>query len=235
MKSKFSELHYLQWIEFWREVDCNLVFFTSIEFAPIIESIRQYKKDKTHIIIMNFNDCIAFQKYGSEFWINQKELDHEHYHTPSLYAIWYEKKEFVRKAIDINYFGSEKFVWCDAGICRNTEWIHHTKSFVNGLRIPNDRFLVLRITDFEDEKDLQYINCVGGGILAATKEKWIEFADNYDIVMKEFIDQNKFVGKDQTIIATMYLKNKEFFTLFPCYKNLNDYEIWFSLLFYLSS
>lgn len=235
MKSKFSEVHYLQWIEFWREVDCNLVFFTSIEFAPIIESIRQYKKDKTHIIIMNFNDCIAFQKYGSEFWINQKELDHEHYHTPSLYAIWYEKKEFVRKAIDINYFGSEKFVWCDAGICRNREWIPHTKSFVNGLRIPNDRFLVLRITDFEDEKDLQHINCVGGGVLAATKEKWIEFADNYDIVMKEFIDQNKFVGKDQTIIATMYLKNKDFFTLFPCYKNLNDYEIWFSLLFYLSS
>jgi hypothetical protein len=235
MKSKFSETHYLEWLQFWKTVDCNLVFFTTKDFAPIIEDIRKSKKEKTHIITMDLNDCVAFQKYGSEFWINQKLLDHEQYHTPSLYAIWYEKKEFVRKAINRNPFSSEKFVWCDAGICRNPQWIDHTKSFANGLRIPNDKFLVLRITDFEMEPNLQHINCVGGGILAATKEKWITFADNYDIVMKEFIEQNKFVGKDQTIIATMYLRNKEFFRLIPPYKNLNSFDMWFSLLFYLST
>lgn len=240
MKSKFSESDYLQWIQFWSEVECNLVFFTTKEFSPIIEKIRETYLEKTKIIIMELNDLVAFKKYGSEFWIQQKVLDHEHYHSPSLYAIWYEKKEFVRKAIESDYFNTNKFVWCDAGICRNTEWIKHTKSFVNGLRIPNDRFLVLRITDFDNEEhlhdtDLQHINCVGGGILAGTKEKWLKFADDYDIVMKEFIDKKKFVGKDQSIIATMYLKNKDFFLLFPRYTFLNDFDTWFSLLFYLSS
>ena len=235
MKSKFSETHYLEWIQFWKNVDCNLVFFTSKEFAHIIEYLRRDKRDKTRIILMELNDLVAFQKYGSDFWINQTQLDHEHYHTPSLYAIWYEKKEFVRKAIELNHFGSEKFVWCDAGICRNKEWLQLTKSFANGVRIPNDKFLILRITDFENEKDLQYINCVGGGVLAATKDNWIKFADDYDVVMKEFIDNNKFVGKDQTIIATMYLRNKDFFTLFPSYKSLNDFDTWFSILFYLST
>lgn len=236
MDSKFSETNYLEWIQFWNTVDCNLVFFTTKEFAPIIEKLRSDKKEKTKIITMELVDLVAFQKYGSDFWIHQKQLDHEQYHTPSLYAIWYEKKEFVRKAIEANYFNSEKFVWCDAGICRNIKWMEYTKSFVNGLRVPNDKFLVLRITDFEnDTKDLQNINCVGGGILSATKDKWIEFADNYDIVMKEFIEQNKFVGKDQTIIASMYLRDRDFFSLFPYYKNLNDFDLWFSLLFYLSS
>ena len=53
--------------------------------------------------------------------------------------------------------------------------------------------------------------------------------------MKEFIDQNKFVGKDQTIIAHMYLKNNSFFTLLPCIKEFDEFTKWFSLLFYFST
>jgi glycosyltransferase involved in cell wall biosynthesis len=235
IESKFSVSNYMNWMEFWKDLDCNLVFFTSKEVAPIIELFRINKKEKTEIIIMEFSELVAFKKYGVDFWIQQKTLDHEKYHTPSLYALWYEKKEFVRKAIDLNKFNSEKYVWCDAGICRNKEWIQLIKSFPNGLRISNNKFTVLRITDFEQEENFQYINCVGGGILAGTKEKWLQFADDYDIIMNEFIDQTKFVGKDQTIIAHMYLKNNNFFTLLPCIKEFDEFTKWFSLLFYFST
>lgn len=235
IESKFSVSNYMNWMEFWKDLDCNLVFFTSKEIAPIIELFRINKKEKTEIVIMEFSELVAFKKYGVDFWIQQKTLDHEKYHTPSLYALWYEKKEFVRKAITLNKFNSEKYVWCDAGICRNKEWIQITKSFPNGLRISNNKFIVLRITDFEQEENYQYINCVGGGILAGTKEKWLQFADDYDIIMKEFIDQTKFVGKDQTIIAHMYLKNNNFFTLLPCIKEFDAFTKWFSLLFYFST
>lgn len=97
MKSKFSESHYLEWIKFWETVNCNLIFFTTKEFAHIIDTIRINKKEQTHIITIDLNDCVAFQKYGIEFWINQKHLDHETYHSPSLYAIWYEKKSLCEK------------------------------------------------------------------------------------------------------------------------------------------
>ena len=36
--------------------------------------------------------------------------------------IWYEKKEFVKKAIDQNHYGSDIFIWMDAGCLRDKKW-----------------------------------------------------------------------------------------------------------------
>ena len=135
--------------------------------------------EKTKVISLEFDKLEAFQKYGKNFWISQKEKDFEEYHTHELYAIWYEKKEFVKKAIELNPFQTNKFVWCDAGICRNEDWKNSIKTFPVSYKIPNDKFLVLRITDFEQHDDFLKINCVGGGILAARKELWLEFAKNH--------------------------------------------------------
>ena len=32
--------------------------------------------------------------------------------------IWYEKKEFVKKAINMNFYGSKIYLWCDVGTLR---------------------------------------------------------------------------------------------------------------------
>ena len=235
IKSKFPINEYLEWLKFWKDLPCKLVIFTVEELVPMFESLRFSQLNYTKIIPMKLENLEAFKTYGTDFWIEQKLQDHEQYHTPELYAIWYEKKEFIKKAIEFDFFKSKKYVWCDAGICRNVNWIPITKSFPISSKIPDDKFLVLRITNFEKKLDLKYINCVGGGILAASKEYWLKFIEQYDIVLKEFVNDNKFVGKDQTIIANMYLKDPNFFLLFPILPNLDGFTSWFSLLFYLSS
>jgi len=232
-KSKFSINHYMEWLQFWKTQPCNLVFFTSPEFVSLIESLR-CNYTNTKVIGLPFDELEAFQKYSKDFWIEQKTLDHEIYHTYELYAIWYEKKEFVRKAIILNPFSTSKFVWCDAGICRDNTWIPIIKTFPASNKIPDNKFLVLRITDFEKHDDFLKINCVGGGILAGSKECWIDFCDSYDKMIQKYNDKKKFIGKDQSIIASMIKEEPDKFQLVNRVEGFNDYMCWFSLLFYLS-
>ena len=65
-----------------------------------------------------------------------------------------------------------------------------------------------------------------------TKEKWFEFSEQYDSVLEEFVESSKFVGKDQTLIATMYKKNPSFFKLID--RQFDENMCWFTLLFFLS-
>ena len=132
-------------------------------------------------------------------------------------------------------FNTSKFVWCDAGICRNINWISKLKSFPRSDKILEDKFMVLRITDFEKEKDFQQINCVGGGVLAGTKEVWLEYYNKYDSMIQTYLDNNKFIGKDQSIIASMIQQEPNFFYLTSILPTLNDGVLcWYSLLFYLT-
>jgi teichuronic acid biosynthesis glycosyltransferase TuaG len=234
MKSKFVPKQYLEWIApFWSSIDCNLVFFTTEEYVPFIESIRSNYSSKTRIICMDFQECNAYKKYSKQFWIDEEKKDFETCHSSDLYAVWYEKKEFVLKAIEKNYFNSSKYVWMDAGICRSVDWLQHIKRFYS-YKIPNDSFLILKITDFEEEIDLQKKNCVGGGVLAGTREKWIQFSEKYDDMLQKFVKENKFVGKDQTLIATMYKESPSFFTMISHPNYFNEFMCWFTLLFYLA-
>jgi len=233
MKSKYSIQEYMKWLQVWATIECNLVFFTSKIFVPFIENIRMRLIEKTKIIVVEFEEFEAFKRYGKSFWIHELEKDHEKYHTIDLYAIWYEKKEFVKKAIELNPFFTNKFVWCDAGICRLEKWIPHVKSFPKAYKIPEDKFFVLQINDFLKEDNFQKINCVGGGILAASKKVWLSYYTKYDTMIEKYIVQNKFVGKDQIIIASMIKEEPDFFEMLGR-NNLDDFLCWFNMLFYLS-
>lgn len=234
MKSKFPLTQYLQWIKpFWSSVDCNLVIFTTEELVPFFEDIRSKFLTKTRIVPMNFQDCNAYNKYSKEFWLYQETIDHETCHSSDLYAVWYEKKEFVLKAIEKDYFHNSKYIWMDAGICRSNSWIPFIKRFYSNT-IPEDKFLIMKITDFETIDDLTKKNSVGGGILAGTVEKWIQFSEKYDCMVQKFVKENRFVGKDQTLIATMYKEDPNFFKMITKPESFDNDMVWFVLLFYLA-
>jgi len=235
VKSKNSVDEYLKWLEIWKHIPCNLVFFTTPELVEKINEIRSSIKN-TKVIPLEFFELEAFKRYGMEVWLNEKTKDHESYHTPELYVLWYEKKEFIKKAIELNPFDTSKFVWCDAGICRHNEWIPRLLTFPRSDRISNTKFNVLRITDFENETDFQKINCVGGGILAATKNVWLEYYNKYDCMIQTYLEKNKFIGKDQSIIASMIQNDRDFFEIIPIIDEFKDsgYLCWFSLLFHFS-
>jgi len=238
MKSKHSIEEYKEWIKnLFGNISFNLVFFTNKEYTPFIKDIRK-NYSNTKIITLEFEELEVFKKYPLSFWKEQKRMDHEEYHTPELYAIWYEKKEFIKKAIKMNPFNSEYFIWTDAGICRDSKWIPYLKNYPSLNKIPDDKILISRITsDFEMYADLQHRDCVAGNLIAGHKNIWPIYYKYYDETMNNYIDSNKFTGKDQSIIGTTVINHKELFKLYDAKDgkiNNIEYNLWFSLLFYLA-
>jgi hypothetical protein len=48
--------------------------------------------------------------------------------------IWYQKKEFVQKSIDMNIYGSEVYLWVDVGCMRSNKYLdaelfHNVRDF----------------------------------------------------------------------------------------------------------
>lgn len=228
MKSKHSLESYRNWIRQFLEIlDCPLVFFTEEGTTEFILSCRQKFLDKTKIVAYPREQWTANIKFPHGFWDAQWALDPEkNIHSPELYKIWYEKKEFVKRAIELNPFESNDFVWCDAGILRHTGMIPLIKQFPVGERIPTDRFLMANTWPFTRNDEVAVtINGetfvggasgkprIGGNILAADAKVWDTFSAAYDKMVEKFLGAKLFIGKDQTILTTLLLEHRSMFSL----------------------
>jgi len=245
--SKFPVEKYLDWmIGFWPRIKCALVFFTDPVLAPIFQDMLKGREGPTRIIGVPFHELAAFKKLSAEVWTYTRAIDPEQLrHSAELYAIWYEKKEFIARAIDANPFGSDHFVWCDAGICRRPEWVDFLQGFPKREFIPPaGRMLILRIAPFEEQDARPDKNgimgnfgervSVGGGILASDIAGWKSCSKAYDAMLMRYYFADRFIGKDQNIIASMIIENPELAVLIDPPTEMNTIDRWFYLLFFLT-
>jgi hypothetical protein len=227
MASKYPSQQYRQWIRnFLENCGCYLVFFCEEDIAPFIADCRKKYTDKTDIIILPREEWIANTEFNPRFWNDQYLIDPEaNIHSPDLYKVWFEKKEFVRRAIVKNPFEHTDFVWCDAGFCRSEGLKTLIKDFPNANRIPTDKILFNNIGEFtERDSDDKIINGVSlkivfgkmriaGSCMAASKSLWQRYSKAYDSVMDTFFKAGLFLGKDQDIMATLVLEHSYLISL----------------------
>jgi hypothetical protein len=247
MNSKFPPAQYMNWIQtFLYNLPCHLVFFTDEDLIPMLESMRHPFMEKTKFIALPRDQWVAYTKYKKEFWLSQQTKDHEAaIHSPDLYAIWYEKKEFVLRAAELNPFQHSHFIWCDAGAFRYPEWIPQLQTFGSkGIetRIPHDRLVLLQVEPFTDEDDEDFtldrignfdrVNRIGGGIQGGTVDTWKRWARAYDEKLMDRVNKGLFVGKDQTIMASLVLQYPSLVQMIPANRTLKDH--WFTLLYTFS-
>ena len=237
VKSKRTTDKYIESIKnVWSQVSCNLVFFTNKELTPFIEDVRKNFKNKTKIFTLELDEFEALKKYPEPFWKKQHERDYENFHhSNELYTIWFEKKEFVMKAIDNNPFNSEYFIWCDAGIRLDNDILEKSKNLpflIN--KIPQDKILLLKIKDFSDksidtdfEKMREYLN-VGATVIPGSINAWKQFNREYDEMMQYYIETNRFAGKEQNIMTSMVIKNKDLYEMIDIIQ-----DDWSTLYYYL--
>jgi len=244
IRSKYPVEEYMKWIlQFWPRIPCNLVFYTDPALVEMFESAFK-QRHFTKVIGIPFSELRAFKKLSPAVWMSTHALDSEAGHTPELYAMWYEKKEFVLRAIEVNPFHSRKFVWCDAGICRYPDWIPRLSSFPSAAPIPCGKMLLLQIDPFKEEDlipDEHGIRgtfgtraTLGGGILASDIEGWNLWSKTYDAMLMRYYLAGRFIGKDQNIFASMLLENPELATLVKRPAEFGPIAGWFYLLFFLS-
>lgn len=214
-------------VNFFKSVKAvPVVFFTT---PDVIEDIQQYTTtEHVKIIYLPFEDLNAFKKHGVEFWERQKLRDKQEYHTYQLGAVWYEKKEFVLRAIDIN--PCDIYIWCDAGCIRDQLSVTLSSTF--GTRTTYDlndnRMHIQQVND--DQKETFYTfsyRFVAGALIAGNVRAWKEYSELYDSTLLKY-DMNGVPGtSDQYITKSCIDDRPELFVLYPHNSTIDH---WFKFL-----
>jgi glycosyltransferase involved in cell wall biosynthesis len=243
IRSKFTVEQYMGWISaFWPRTECFLVFYTIPELVSMFEELF-CSRGSVKVIGLPLSSFSAFKKLSYKVWLSTKLLDKESSHTPELYAMWYEKKEFILRTIELNPFCSDRFVWCDAGIGRIPEFISVIKRFPRRELIPKRKLLVLEIDPLKPEDcsieqgipgKFDHVTTFGGGILASDAEGWIRWSRAYDAMLMRYYLAGRFIGKDQNIMASMILQEPELAIVVKRPPSLGPIAGWFYLLLFLS-
>jgi hypothetical protein len=165
-------------------------------------------------------------------------------HSPELYKVWYEKKEFVKRAIALNPWNHTDFVWCDAGICRSEAFAKVLKNFPVASRIPTNKILLCNVGEYtERDEQIYMVNGVpiqggasgkmriGGGIVAASKTMWEVYDRLYEQTVDKYIQARLFFGKEQNILETLVLEHRDKVSLVEP-KPIGP-ELWFYLALWL--
>jgi hypothetical protein len=247
-KNKYNS-DYIEWISnLLLNLNKNLIIYTSIEYYELIKKLRSNYEDKTIIKIIKIED---FYMYKYKEYL-QKDLlrDHEYeYHNIDLYMIWNEKLKFIERGIELNPFKTKYFAWCDIGYVRNKRYIDmYMKKFPNIEKITENKIYMLNIDynfteeDFKEPYNNKYryvSNIIGGGFIIGNEENLKRMINiYYNEIIPYYIENNKFIGKDQTLYVSLYLKYPNLIKLIRGYND--NYTIpfsefkWFYFLKYLN-
>lgn len=231
---------YCVWMQNMLIIDNPMVIFCDKESEPLIQSLRAAHMDKTQIVTLTFEEfhCIKYIQYFESHY--NMDTEQRVGHNIYLYMIWNEKPHFVKRAIDMNPFHTDKFLWVDIGCFRkpNEHYIH----WPNQERIPMDKVLLLSVNPFEpselsckSEHELplfQFKDRIGGTIFGGGKELLLLWHTKYYSMLEHFITIHRFIGKDQSIINSVYLLNRDKCELVNWIEGCHD--PWFYLQDYLT-
>ena len=195
---------------FFRSIRCQTIFFTSQDVFQDIESMG-HNLSLITFVIMTMDECKAWER-GREFWNRQKERDPERYHTTELAAIWYEKKEFVLRALSLS--DADQFIWCDAGCVRNDE---SERAFIHfgcrGMPLNDDTLHIQHIRIQPYRPFYVYPEYrFAAAIMAGNRTAWKQYKSIYDVVLTDYDKEGISGTSDQHIMGSCYDRQPSFFT-----------------------
>lgn len=219
--AKHSIQQYDEWMEnFLTTVNNEMIIFCDEESFERIKMYRKEYESKTQIYIVPLYDTYCGDSSKHEFWIREWQRDIEQrIHHPNLYIIWNEKAKFVERAMDSNPFKTEFFCWCDIGCFRNKgdlqlfekEW--PSSSFLESAE--RDKMYFLNITPFQEKdyeiyengltRSFERVTRIGATMFLGHRTIFKQWITLFYQTMDHYIQENYFAGKDQNIIATMYI------------------------------
>jgi hypothetical protein len=134
--------------------------------------------------------------------------------------IWSEKSHFLKRAIEMNPFSTDYFLWVDIGCFRvpNTQYINWPnpdkvasldKSKVVMLSINPFTSFELLCDSLDKLPSFQTQNRIGGTIFGGYKDALLTWHDKYYEMLEHFISIDRFIGKDQSIMNSVYLLNRD--------------------------
>lgn len=252
VKSKHTFDEYALWIKnLLLSIRCNIVIFTSADQAEWLTSLAFINRNNSNmrsnvgiggvkVIIKELHDLEIVKKYPY-IWDMQYIKDPTPYiRTKECYMIWNSKLAFVREAIELNPFGSDKFVWNDIGSLREDRFID--ENYMNLIQYPryenisSHKIDIVLIEGFRLPNQMIFQNemHLSGAIFGGGSDALLKLIDlfyrNFDMYLKK----GYFIGCDQQILATCFQQVPELFNLvIPDYSN-KIVDKWFYLYHHYS-
>lgn len=223
IKSKFTKDKYLEWGKTFLKLKSPIVLFTEEYLINELADLRGNLPIK--FVAIPFKELDTWSLYKNK-WIENHTIDPENaYHTPELYAIWAQKAFFVEKSININYFDTQYFFWCDFGAFRNPN-INNAilESFPSIKYFKDDKLLLEGIGDLEESDKIidndgmplphiwNNIRLVGG-LWGGSAKACLRWKTLYQTMLEQYFEKGRFAGKDQTVMLSTYLKNPDIATI----------------------
>lgn len=240
--SKRPKDYYYQHIQrFLQSIQTPMVFFCDASNVPLFLS---WRGDLPCVFVSlpqtNFH---AYKLYGYDFWKRQCQIDPETYHTPELAALWYEKKIFVRQAINLNPYKTDYFLWCDAGCVRTEAWNPLIHTFGQNITMMEPGKLYFqKIHDLGAPPGMTPLYsfpeyAIAGAIYGGHKDMWDWFIEAYCHMIWTYVQNEKCVNMDQYIMASIAVLHSDKIVCID--KNTMPWicvcpDIWFFFLWHFS-
>ncbi len=219
--SKQSNEKYLVWIKYFLELPCNMIIYTDEQNYEYIKQCRHNYINKTQVIVKPIEKFFVYRYL--DYFKYCKEIDCEKYHSVDLYMIWNEKTFMTYEASIKNPFNSTYFLWTDMGCIRDKKLLRNVMKYPNETKIqkflPQDKFMLSTIdpikkTDYNHDqfKDGGYKllkNLIQGGIMIGTVETLAKWKTLYENELNIFIENKWFIGKDQYVMTSAYIRDHE--------------------------
>ncbi len=139
-----------------------------------------------------------------------------------LNMLWNEKIHFVRRAIGLNLYGSEFFVWTDIGCFRDSRYNRFYRNWPSIRRLRSigaAKVTLLLISPFEDKhkhaqadglppsvgQQAEAPGTVGGGIMSGHSKAWLRWHDRYYKTLMRSVDAGRPLGSEQPFLSATYL------------------------------
>lgn len=243
--SKQSKEVYHKWIANFMQMNFQVVIFTDQETYEFLNVQYPARKNRIYQVV-ELKEFVCSQEFCNDGWDFGYHLDHELYtvrHSVPLYKVWNEKLFFVRRAVTLDPYHSDYFLWADIGCFREANPEKRFPYFPSSSRLSRNKITMLSIEPmleeerkmpFELDNRFQKLARIGGGIFGGGKDACLQFVDIHHRMLLAFKQRGLFAGKDQNLYIFAIIQYPDLFDIVTRASDGDNYDPWMYLHIYLN-
>jgi len=224
---KRSIRQYMYYLSFILKLDCNICIFVEEKFIDFVRECRIGMETKTKIITLdmssllmnNYKRKIIDIMSNYEYRSNQKDPLCPEVKRPEYNIVVNSKVDLVHRVATDNPFGTDFFLWIDAGYGHGTLDIPKGFKFYPESFMKKGKVSILCLKDVSlissDYKKFyeEHIDIVNGGFFCCDRESIERYKMLYYYVVEDSMDKG-ITDDDQYIVSMSFTKDRDLFSVF---------------------
>lgn len=187
--------------------------------------IKSYENEFTKIILYDKKESYLYSYINDEHLRNFKVNTNLHIKDTMEYMfVQCNKTEWIKNAIEINYFNTNQFVWIDFGIRHVISSDENLNTYI--LKLQNKSNVKVRIGSIWNLNNIYNINIYteiawyfAGGVFGGDKDALLVFSEKMKTQCIKIITENQTIMWETNIWYLIFKENQELFSCYQCGHN----------------